>query len=62
MWTWALAISILGSSPEHITIAKFETRELCEQAATLKRQEYLAKSKEIVTRCSYTKLDKKGWW
>lgn len=62
MWTWVLAISVLGSNPEHIYVAKFATKQECKQAETQKQQEYKLKNQQVVTRCSFTKQDKTGWW
>ena len=62
MWIWVLSITVLGSNPEHIHIAKFETKQECKQAEVQKYQEYSIKNQQIVTRCWFTKQDKTGWW
>lgn len=62
MWIWILSITVLGSNPEHLKIAKFETKQDCQIALLAKRKEYEAKRKEIVGQCFYSKTDNKGWW
>jgi len=62
MWIWVLSVTVLGSNPQHIDIAKFETKQECKQAEVQKHQEYKLKNQQIVTRCWFTKQDKAGWW
>lgn len=62
MWIWILSITVLGINPEHVRIAKFETKQECHLALANKRKEYEAKGKDIVGHCFYSKTDGKGWW
>jgi hypothetical protein len=48
---WVLSFSVLGSAPEYGEMAKYKTREECEQARVQKREEYQAKNKRIVATC-----------
>lgn len=48
---WVLSFSVLGSVPESGELAKYKTREECEQARAQKREEYREKNKRIVASC-----------
>lgn len=61
-WVWVLSITVLGSNPEHIRMAKYETKQECQQNLIARRKEYEAKGKEIVGHCFYGKIENKGWW
>lgn len=61
MWVWVLTFTILGSKPEHGQIAKFETRQECQRALTVKKQEVNQQGRELVGSCYLTKQSK-GFW
>jgi len=48
---WVLTFGILGPIPESGTIAKFKTKQECQQALEQKRQEYKEKNKKLVGSC-----------
>lgn len=58
MWVWVLSITVLGSNPEHVNVAKFENKQDCQKALTSKKSEYELKNKQIVGHCYYSKKDK----
>ena len=62
MWIWVLSITVLGSNPQHIDIAKFATKQECETVTVQKHQEYKLKNQQIVTRCWFTKKESPSWW
>jgi len=57
MWIWVLSATILGSNPEHTTIAKFATKSECEVALKSKKDAENAKGKEVVGSCYYSKIE-----
>lgn len=61
MWVWILSLTVLGSNPDHVKIAKYETKRECQQALILKIQEYKMRNKEIVGHCYYGNQST-GWW
>ncbi len=58
MWVWILTITALGSNPEHLKVAKFQTKMECQQALVVKKQEYDAKGKQIVGTCYFGNMTK----
>jgi hypothetical protein len=61
-WVWVLAFTILGSRPEHGHIAKFETKQQCQQALVQKKEQEAAKGRELVGSCYFSKKEGPGWW
>ena len=51
-WVWVLAITVLGTSPEHHYFAKYQSKEECQQALDAAREEYRAKKKQIASTCT----------
>ena len=51
-WTWMLTFTILGSVPEHGTIAKFSNRAECEERLQAMKQEAKQDRKQLVGSCS----------
>lgn len=54
-WVWVLSFTILGTSPEHGRIAKYETKQECLDALQQKRIEEAQKRRELVGHCYYSK-------
>ena len=48
---WVLSFSVLGAVPEHGTVAKFKTKQECQQALEQKKQEYKTNHKIVVGSC-----------
>jgi len=51
---WVLTFSVLGPVPEHGVLAKFKTKEECQQALEQKRQEFKLKNQIVVGSCHQT--------
>lgn len=51
-WVWMLTFTILGSVPEHGTIAKFQTRSECEERLQAMRKDAQQEGKKLVGACS----------
>lgn len=58
-WIWVLVFSVLGSTPEHGQISIFKTKQECEVAIIVLKQDYKSKNKEVVATCIFKILDKK---
>ena len=52
MWIWVLTYTILGTTPEHGSIAKFQTRQECEQRLQEMRTDAKLERKQIVGSCT----------
>jgi len=62
-WVWVLSYTILGSSPEHVTLEKFESKEECLKAAAQVKVEQQTKKKEVVASCFMKiKANSASWW
>lgn len=48
---WVLSFSILGPIPESGELAKFKTKQECQQALEQKREEYKTKHQRIAGSC-----------
>lgn len=51
---WVLTFSVLGSTPENGELAKFNTKQECQEALKQKREEYKDKNKKIAGSCHQT--------
>lgn len=51
-WIWVLTFTILGTTPEHGTIAKFSNRADCEERLKVMKQEANENKKKMVGSCS----------
>lgn len=51
-WIWVLTFTILGSTPEHGTISKFNSRTDCEERLKVMKQEANQDRKQLVGSCS----------
>ena len=56
MWVWVLSFTILGTTPEHGRVAKYETKAECINALKLKVIEASDKGKILVGSCYYGKI------
>ena len=61
-WVWVLSFTVLGSKPEHGQVSKFQTKQECQQALILKKQELESAGKQVVATCYYRQVAEKGWW
>jgi hypothetical protein len=52
MMLWVLSFSVLGSIPHSGELAKYHTKEECQQALVGIRQEYQSKNKKIAASCT----------
>jgi hypothetical protein len=48
---WVLSFSILGPVPESGELAKYKTKEECQEALQQKQEEYKLKHKAVVGNC-----------
>lgn len=48
---WVLSFTVLGVNPEHGSLAKYETKESCEQMLEQYKKDYKEKKKNIVGSC-----------
>lgn len=53
-WIWVLSFTILGTSSEHGYMAKFKTRDECEQTLILLKEEAKKQKKSLVGTCTKT--------
>lgn len=51
MFIWVLSFSVLGSIPHSGELAKYKTKEECQQALVSIQQEYQSKNKKIAASC-----------
>ena len=51
---WVLSFSVIGTTPESGELAKFKTKQECQQALEQKRQEYKEKNKKVAGSCYQT--------
>jgi len=51
---WVLTFTVLGPTPEYGEVAKFNTKQECQQALEQKRQEFKPKNKTVVGSCHQT--------
>ncbi len=56
MWVWVLSFTILGTSPEHGRVTRYETKTECINALKLKVREESDKGKILVGSCYYSKV------
>jgi len=59
-YIWVLTYTLLGSNPEHHTLAKFNTKQECEQALIAVKEEKKSQNKKIVGVCKQTLTEKKS--
>lgn len=55
VWVWVATLTVLGSTPEHVTFGNFSTKIECQRALEQRRLDYLQRKKEIAGTCFYTK-------
>lgn len=48
---WVLSFSVLGPTPESGELAKYKTKQECQEALNQKREEYKPKHKKVVGSC-----------
>ena len=58
-YIWVLAITVLGSTPEHHYFPKYETKQECLQALENFRQEFKVQKKQTVGSCRLVLKDAK---
>lgn len=52
-WVWVLTYTILGTSPEHVTMSKYQTQAECQQYLDTVKQERQARGQQVVGSCQY---------
>lgn len=48
---WVLSFSVIGTTPESGELAKFKTKQECQQALVQKKEEYKEKNKKLFGTC-----------
>ena len=50
-WVWVLTYTILGTTPEHGTISKYQTQAECQQSLEAFKQDRQSRGQRVVGTC-----------